>query len=817
MPVLLWGAPGWLVSRWLLPAADVFERTITALAFGIATVAPLTYLATVVTGWRLSPEMATTVSVLVASVALMLLRFGKGPEPLAAAEARLPRGQAALLLLVTVMTAVTAALLTRPAAVDALHFGWHCPHLASLYLIDGVADPGLVAWDPFEGSHVTHVLRRSVAGAEDLRSVLQLQRPGSTAYLAPLLLFLSSGGITVAIACADLLVLGFAVLLVGRHLRSPLGRMLVATVFFVGARALASYRFNENMIALALSMAALHLLVRSRTALVTAPVATLVAALLAHVVGVRSPALSLAVAALVLMRATPGTRVRFAFAFLAALSPWLLVNLKEFGTLVHVPELEVARQTQRLFDDTLFEVEFQFHPLNFPVADQLYRPPLHPFPTLIRLPLEQLQAFGAPLLALALAGLIPMARERRSLLVGLLLWGVPVQLLLMAIVQLGYHKMSYVLLSLAPLPLLAGAALGNLQLRLWPRVLLATTLAFALVVAPLLVRDVELPVDRRGHADFEPDLRDSEPDDLKRDRLTRGSLGPYLGAELDPEKGDAFGWELLANARAVVERDRIGKPLAPAPLVLWAPFPPESFAHAFLASTTEAPWAPSMLIGRGATVGLGTQSGTFVVAVRFDAPAPAVASVRLHRDGARYDIAVSRSGTSTIPGPRYVSFAVGDRGTVGLESPRLSVDGIPVPAQGVEYWCSEPQCVGQPRLVSNEPWSVAVGEEGILLRPGPARVLPALEGVATETLCTDRGATLLSRCLGRECTWYLADAAAAPHAARAAQSSTAVGSGPIFTWGDDGRRLLGHGGRCADRFFGRNPVYRDVSARDRKR
>ncbi|HIA00585.1 MAG TPA: hypothetical protein EYN66_01505, partial [Myxococcales bacterium] len=246
--------------------------------------------------------------------------------------------------------------------------------------------------------------------------------------------FLSTGGLVVAVFCTDFLIVGFSMLMLGRVSRNTVLNTCVAVVFLFGVRALAAYQVNENTIGLALSMGLLHLVTRNGNNSIPKAWAVAAAVILGHLVGIRPITLLLIPAALVLMRGSKVMRAIFVGSVLVAMSPWLVAHGQAFGNAVHHPALEYGHETQTLLTETPLEMSFTFHPLNYPFAEQWLRPPAHPYPTNLRLPLELLQALGAPFLALVICGCLGMwILSRRRDLLGLVLWILPVPLILGAI------------------------------------------------------------------------------------------------------------------------------------------------------------------------------------------------------------------------------------------------------------------------------------------------------------------------------------------------------------------------------------------------
>ncbi len=718
MPLAAWIAPGWLLSRWLAPRADALQRLALALVAGIVTVAPTTFLIAVTARITLSATLILLVAAGWGIAGFALNKFA----PRAHTGFVLPDAVSRTLVLLAMVVATGTTLASTPYAVETTEVWWHCPHLASLYMIEDGSGPGVLSYDPVWQRTVPHVFQHPTEPAFGLGMVLGLQRPGNIAYLSQPLAMMSSGGGVVALWCSDFLILALGMLLLGRGLRSTWLIGGLAIVFLLGARALASYQVNENTIALALSMALLHLLWRDDD---TPDPAIAVAAgcVAAHLAGIRPATLLVLPAALLLLGGGWRHRAVFGGALVLAATPWLWVNLQGLGTALVHPALNYGRHTQ-----SLFGVEFTFHPLNWPVAEALVTGPKHPLPMLLRLPLEQLQALGAPMLAMAAAGLLTLRRRR---LLSLLLWAAPLQLLLMLIVQLDYQKMSYVLLTLAPLPLLAGLGLGGLQLGRRGRVILAATLAGLLVVAPRLVRDVRPDVLRVPHGDFLPDTRDRLPEADRLETLTRASFGPYLSEELDLVHG-GIGWQLLTHARAAAAPELAGAPIPGGFVTVWAALAPSSLSHDVEIETAAvAVIPPEFMVGALAPDGA-VANGTSLFLMKIPAPAPATVRLQVQRTADRVNVTTTSASTETFDEPRWVSVLFVDRQT-SYHAGVLSVVGRDKKPYVVTLWQqSDGEWDSQPRLVTNAPF--AWSEDGFTLDAEDTRRID--ESAGPSRLCT---------------------------------------------------------------------------------
>lgn len=644
LPFGAWVAPGWLLSRIVAPAADPLERGVLSLALGIATVTPLTWLATLAFAVPVAPLTILSVA---AAVCLFAGLMGPRNAP-AATLGALP------MLLFAIAAAVGMSLLTTPYAIDTVDVFWHCPHLSSLYAV--TAERPIVAWDPNWGREVTHLLSHPSEDGFGLGPVLAIQRAGNAAFVSQAFSVLSTGGFVVAMACADFLVLGGSMLLLRRHLTYPAAVAGLAIAVLVGVRCLASYQLNENTLALGLSVVVLHLALTERTsALVCAGL------VMGHVAGIRPVTLALLPALLLISH----KRLPVLVAYAAALSPWLITNGLTMGDIFRYPQLEAGRVEQ-----TVMGLTFTFHPLNWPLNDAFLRPPGHPYPSAVRIPLEVIRSLGAPMIAAATAGLLLLGRQRA---VAAVLWVLPVPLMLMAIVALDYQKMSYVLLALAPLPWLLGAGLAWLGKT--SRRLRGAWLAcmIALLLLPSTLAGLELQVDDRAHIDLVFDARDARDEGEVRSSLTAPSILP------DWPQGVGFSGAassmLLASGA-----DEVGDVL-PAPVVIWTALPPSrgtlprgGLPAPFKMKTSKEPLIPPSYLGK-VLPGAGPTSGRTLYLVALD-DGPAEVGVSLISRAVGAPSLSLRSDGRSSQGTRWVTVLVVQRTRGGRSAvPTIALNG----------------------------------------------------------------------------------------------------------------------------------------------
>lgn len=550
-PTLVWGLPGLLAVRLAFPAARGLERLMLALVLGMALVVPTAF------GWSfllrrsLSPEALLLVGGLWATALGAAVWWRRGREATAGAA---PAGQAPghrsreLALCATVLgLAAALTLLEAPRAVEATEVWAPCPHQSAFYLLEDGRGEGVESWDPQWRLRVTHFMEHALEPGYGMTKVLTYQRVGSTATLVQPVAFFGAGGFVVATLVYYLLVLGFSTLLAARGLATdPSGAteqnkkhstwlaVLMGLVFTVGVRAIATYTVNENVLALGLSMATLWLVLRPLGALQ----AVLAGGVFALCLATRPMCVGL-VPALIwyLFR---HRQWRSGALFLAVLplyaAAFLVAHHELFGVAVTDPSLFQVRTRHEFLG-----IEFTFHPLIWPFFREVVRSANEPFPLLIQLPLEHLRAFGVGFGLLVASGLM-MARRSESLPAAL--WGIPGYALLLAIVSLDHHKLSYALTAVGALPWLAG--LGGAQLIAGRGRLLVPAVALGIAAALFGATRLDFPLDDRRQYNDEVGAWSDPPIEEKTRRLTRPALWPAFEFDV-ATAGLAF--DLLATAR----------------------------------------------------------------------------------------------------------------------------------------------------------------------------------------------------------------------------------------------------------------------------
>jgi hypothetical protein len=488
------------------------------------------------------------------------------------------------------------------------------------------------------------------------------------------------------------------------------------------------------------------------------------------------------------MRGTHKLRLALVAATVIFMSPWLVAHGQAFSDPLHHPALEYGHQPQTIFADTPLELSFTFHPLNYPVAEQWVRPPTHPYPMNLRLPLELIQAFGAPFLALVMCGLAGLwVTRRRRRLLGLVLWMAPVPLILGGIVALDYQKMSYLLLALGPLPWLAGVAFTQWELARSGRLFLAGAAVLLLLIGPRLVTDLELPIDNRKHGDFLHDRRDDGDDAERRERLTRPSFGPYLGDDLNL-LGGAMGWSLLSHSRLPQAADRDVQN----PVVIWSALPPAELNHRFQLSTTKAPQVPPEYMGALDLPGEGVNTGRLLFVIQLPPGSPSRVNLALSRTQQKHRLQISKvAGAKVTAEQRYITVLIVDRSDPKIALPVVELFGRDLPLQSVNLWeRSDGGWQSQPRLVANFDWGIRYTRDGFVLSDAaPVRIG---DSSGMRSVC-EGDYRVFKYCPGAHCVRVLTDAAGNASAMRALSSNKALAWDPALS--------AEHADACIRQFF----------------
>jgi len=677
-PGVAWFAPGYAVSRWLSPQATPLERLASSLLLGMLFVVPLAFLGPFLLRIPLTPLWILGAAGVVIAAAAALIRY----RPRVPAPPKEPAEAEGWPLVATlVLLALYLALTTVPDHSDAVGLFQVCPHQSAQYLLDDGLHGGLRTWDAEWGRWIAHLASHAIEPGYGLFDVLSNQRSGSMATLVQPIAFHGSGGLVVATFLYELLVLALAALLVARTIRRWWLVLLITAMFMLGVRSVAMYMVNENVLALGFGLGVLYFLLRADTD----AEAVIAGACLAICIAVRPIAAAYLPACAVLLWGSRRRAALFVGSLVIAALPWLITQYQVFGHALHHPALGRGQYAQELFG-----LQFTFHPLNFPVAETIVRPEFDPFPTLFQMPLLHSQAFGAVFWVAVFAGALVVARRR---LAAFVLWGLPNYLMLLAIVSLDHQKLSYAVLSFAPLPLLAGAgcrALIDRGLDAQQQVITATVALALLVGFPALIADVDLPVDPREQHNNRRYL-DPRSNAAKRAEL----VAPVFLPTYREHRPD-LAWSLLTSSRP----PQLTQDVHTGPVLVWRMKHPVD--HSFQATLAKQPNHPETL---GRIVPLRFTWRYAAISLRL-AAAQETVRVGVQADGKTLKVAVETGGAGEHTG--YLSLGFVDLQLPDLQGLEVLVDGAPIET---DLYIIERPGWGKTllRLVANHPWQFHSG------------------------------------------------------------------------------------------------------------
>ncbi len=715
-PGLIWGLPGYLVSRVLLPRATPLERFATALLLGAASEVPLVFLVTFVRNAPAEPASMLLVAAFLSIAAWLVLRRGVRPEHVTPAV-----GDLAVMASLVALALVTA-LLTQVHSVDSTSLFAPCIHEAAQQILDDGTRPGLDVWDPYLDHWVRHRTMRDTEVGFGLARILGHQRPGSMAAVGHGFAFFGSGGWTAMTFTYDLMILSLATALIARFVRQRALAVGGAVLFHLGVRSVAIYMVNENTIALAMLLGTVLILclVDHRLA---SPLATsgppwrgaLAAGLcLGLAYGVRPEVVLLVPGLLLLVRGWTPRALALAVA-LVAITPWVLVNTATSDRLFfHAPLYEAQVQGM---EQSVLGLSFRFRPLNFPIASEWLRAPDDPVPVFLTMPLWHARAFGGIAIALFALGFV-VAPQRLRLAV-MAIWA-PICCGLMLVVSLDFEKQSYALMAFAGGPLLLGLGLEALTSRTpatrltWPRRLTALALAGAAILGPrALATSMSFAVDTRPQA-FRPTVSAQAPvhtltGDRRLDLLME--LGVWPKPDFQPDEA----WELLDHGRPSQRGtdDALGSTL-----ILWRD--DARFDHHARLRLSPEDVAPQLLKLLG--TGCGNRLDFAVVSLKLEGTDGRVA-VTTGVDAGRTFVDVTRSVAGEVSG--YLVIGVHDT-SLDEWSTRfeLRLDGAPA---DMTAYVVETASTEATRLVTNYPWRLNAASGGTL-EPGPVETLSCAPG-----------------------------------------------------------------------------------------
>ncbi len=542
-PGLVWGLPGWALSRWCVPTASWPLRLCLSLSLGCAAESSLAFLLCFVTESPLGFGRVATCALGLTLAGLAGARFlpARGRASLAASPdtADAPGPDRALAAW-AVAVALGLTLATPTKAVGATQVLAPCIHESAGQLLDDGTAGGLDLFDPELGVFVRHLTQRDTHDAWGLASILGHQAAGSMAAIGHAFLFLGSGGWTAATFTYLLLITAGALVWLSRAGVSRTGQAVLAAAIAAGCQAVALYMVNENVLALGLLLGASAFAMQPgwRAGLCAGLILGLAAA-------VRPPTVLLwpALAALpwVYGGLTPWKRGAVILAAAAAAFwPWLELAEAVYENVAYYPPVHRADVPQ-----SFLGLEFRWYPLNLP-GEPLLRGPAQALPVLVSLPLLVVRGLGVVVAGLALVGLAFAPRRVAVVWAGAM---APVAGGLLFLVSADYEKLSWVLMAFVALPALVGHGLTGLvggPLRPSQRLAAGALLGLGLLLPRVLATEV-YPVDPRPHP-YLPTLASNEavhrlPVEAQADWLLAAALWP------SPTLVPDYAASLLAAAR----------------------------------------------------------------------------------------------------------------------------------------------------------------------------------------------------------------------------------------------------------------------------
>ena len=677
-PVLSWWLPGWAVTRWQLPNAAPLERFALSLLIGLVLVVPLAFTGTYLTRTPLTPWVILAVSAAITGYALWMARRQPRSDPPPDHGERAARSPY-VVLCVLVLAAYTT-LTTEPRSYESAEVWAPCPHQSAQLMLDDGTTAGLKVWDPQWEQSVCHVTSRRHEPGYGLFGILNNQRVGSMATIGQVVAFHGTGGLVVTTFCYDLLVCAFAALLAARRLRQWWAVALVAGLFLLGTRAIAGYMVNECMLGLALGLGALHVGLRLR-ARPSAVEAALLAAVLALSFAVRPVTVSYLPGILWLVWPARKKVVAFAIALAGFALPWLIVHAQNFGDPVYHPAAG-----RGMHDHVFMGLHFRFHPLNWPIHDQLVRPAHEPLPLLFQTPLEHIAAFGALFWTLTLAGAVSLGRRALAPLLMI----APTLALLLLVVNLDHEKLSYGLLVFPPLPLFCGAGIAALvdgSLSVARRTTAAGLAVGLLVLLPAAAGHIELAVDHREQ--YSNEIGDDQR--TSAEKLTALTTVTWLPRWAEKS---AIAWSLLTHAEP--PQLATGEAMEGAVFVWRSDF---SFEHTLDIRLDDAPRVPVALhhVAKAPWV-----TRTFVMySLRVGTAGEQIAA-RLTHNGAEISLALTAAKTKQATG--YLTLVILDRQLPEVKALTVTLNDKPLP---VEFFVTERADTPDeqvPQLITNLDW-----------------------------------------------------------------------------------------------------------------
>jgi len=173
----------------------------------------------------------------------------------------------------------------------------------------------------------------------------------------------------------------------------------------------------------------------------------------------------------------------FCGAFIAII-PILYWNYFAFGNmLMHPTQFNGLEGFRPTFAHRFLFWKFNFNGMfNWPLYTQVVRTPYFAFPVFILLPLILINSFGVILSALAVNGIIRFLKEKRRLLIFLMLWFLPMYALLSVMENWSELKTTFLLLCVSPIIIFISFGLDELIKNLSSIKYIIRTACLALII-----------------------------------------------------------------------------------------------------------------------------------------------------------------------------------------------------------------------------------------------------------------------------------------------------------------------------------------------
>ncbi len=497
--------PGYLLSRTLAPELRGIPRLFVALVIGFAPVPLAIFLLSVAGGIPMDAPLIFAV----ASAINVAAAGAQGADLW-----RRPDATGRQLGVVTaVFLGLTVFIVFFFRAIDAgdvLTTIQHCLYVIALHGIQNDPSTSLPLWDSMTGDFMHFLIHHDESRLAGLGELLYEQRLGNVPTLGLPVAVLGMAGFWAATLHAGVIT-ALGAFLCARRAGATVAAALIGAFFFTwGVHVLCQYTVNENLFATAMAAYLLWVALDDAPTRALALLAGLVAG---HLVGLRHTSV-LFVPALFLALATTrqAGRIRLqtvglaAVGAVAAVAPWLYINLLKLGSMFTHPKVQPDSGGRVVVNHWPGGGEFLFKPLQWPFTSEVVRTVWNPFPTFLWLPLLIARSFGHLACALCGPGLVTAWRTRRRLVWILAVFALPHHLALSLLEGVDWEQITYAAPGLLPLPILL--ALGVDWLRPGPddaraptalrrRAVIALAVTAVIAGGSRSLRGLDFPVDTR--------------------------------------------------------------------------------------------------------------------------------------------------------------------------------------------------------------------------------------------------------------------------------------------------------------------------------